>query len=217
MCPQAAPAHKHPEQVQGSSVVPIQAAAPTKVLQGAIPAGHIPKPVILPDYIAYVLLSLCSDVQNSKGQKWTVSYILVSCQTWKTLTSITLTVSSCSKYPSIRSDEERDQYRAVFNDQYAEYKELHTDVQATLRKFEEMDGMMRSLPQHPSSQTVTQRLCPLLVNVPHSSSCHFLFLSSSSPPPLNSMAQEFNTVSLSVCRRLVALTKSFRNIRGRKM
>ncbi|XP_030006748.1 MARVEL domain-containing protein 2 isoform X2 [Sphaeramia orbicularis] len=115
------PVHKAPEQVQGSSVVPIQATlkpGPAKILQGAIPSGHIPKPVIVPDYIA--------------------------------------------KYPAIRSDEERDQYRAVFNDQYAEYKELHSDVQATLKKFDEMDAMMRALPQHPTSQMEVDRIHRIL-------------------------------------------------------
>ncbi|KAI3362452.1 hypothetical protein L3Q82_012740, partial [Scortum barcoo] len=117
------PAHgpKAPEQVDSSSVIPIHAApksVPPKVLQGAIPSGHIPKPVILPDYIA--------------------------------------------KYPTIRTDEERDQYRAVFNDQYAEYKELHADVQATLKKFDEMDAMMRSLPQNPTSQMEADRINKIL-------------------------------------------------------
>ncbi|CAN9504566.1 unnamed protein product [Ophioblennius macclurei] len=114
-------AHKAPEQERGSSVVPIRSvpdAAPAKVLQGIIPSGHIPKPVIVPDYV--------------------------------------------SKYPTIRSDEERDQYRAVFNDQYAEYKELHADVQATLKRFEEMDAMMRSLPQHPATQMEVDRINRIL-------------------------------------------------------
>ncbi|KAM4532029.1 MARVEL domain-containing protein 2 isoform 1-T3 [Fundulus diaphanus] len=121
MVPDSAPAPRFPEQVQGSSVVPIQAAPKAlvpKVVQGAIPSGHIPKPVIVPDYIA--------------------------------------------KYPVIRSDEERDQYRAVFNDQYAEYKELHADVQLTLKKFDEMDAMIRSLPQQPTTQKEVDRINRIL-------------------------------------------------------
>lgn len=119
--PVSAPVDRAPEQVQGSSVVPIQAApkaVPPHILQGTIPSGHIPKPVIVPDYIA--------------------------------------------KYPTIRSDEERDQYRAVFNDQYAEYKELHSEMQATLKKFDEMDAMMRGLPQHPTSQMEVDRINRIL-------------------------------------------------------
>lgn len=58
------------------------------------------------------------------------------------------------KYPSILSDEERDQYKAVFNDQYAEYRELHAEVQIMAKKFEEMDEMMQNLPSRPSSQMV---------------------------------------------------------------
>lgn len=52
--PVPAPVHRAPVQVEGSSVVPIKAAAkavPPHVLQGAIPSGHIPRPVIVPDYI----------------------------------------------------------------------------------------------------------------------------------------------------------------------
>ncbi|XP_061603192.1 MARVEL domain-containing protein 2 isoform X2 [Phyllopteryx taeniolatus] len=106
---------------QESSLVSVQgepvAVAP-RILQGAIPSGHIPKPVIVPDYIA--------------------------------------------KYPTIRSEEERDQYRAVFNDQYAEYKELHADVQAACKKFDEMDAMMRNLPRRPGSQMEADRIDRIL-------------------------------------------------------
>ncbi|XP_078127677.1 MARVEL domain-containing protein 2 isoform X1 [Sander vitreus] len=121
IAPVSASAARAPEQIQGSLVVPTQAApkaVPPHILQGAIPSGHIPKPVIVPDYI--------------------------------------------SKYPTIRSDEERDQYRAVFNDQYSEYKEIHSEVQATLKKFDEMDAIMRSLPQNPTSQMEVDRINRIL-------------------------------------------------------
>ncbi|KAF7647696.1 hypothetical protein LDENG_00168060 [Lucifuga dentata] len=95
-----------------------QMAAEPEILRGHIPAGHIPKPVIIADYVA--------------------------------------------KYPTIHSDEERDQYKAVFNDQYAEYKELHAEVQAMTKKFEEMDEMMRNLPSRPSSQMEKERINNIL-------------------------------------------------------
>ncbi|XP_061116280.1 MARVEL domain-containing protein 2b [Conger conger] len=89
-----------------------------EILSGHIPSGYIPKPVIMPDYVA--------------------------------------------KYPTIRTDEERDQYKAVFNDQYSEYKELHAEVQAVLKRFDEMDGMMRTLPTHPSNQMEQERVHAIL-------------------------------------------------------
>ncbi|XP_038661336.1 MARVEL domain-containing protein 2b [Scyliorhinus canicula] len=88
-------------------------AKPT-VLSGYIPAGHIPKPLVMADYIA--------------------------------------------KYPSIRTPEERERYKAVFNDQHAEYKELHAEVQTVLKKFSEMDAMMSRLPQHAGTQQEYDRI-----------------------------------------------------------
>uniref|UniRef100_A0A3B3TIJ0 MARVEL domain containing 2b n=1 Tax=Poecilia latipinna TaxID=48699 RepID=A0A3B3TIJ0_9TELE len=67
-----------------------------------------------------------------------------------------------AKYPSILSDEERDQYKAVFNDQYAEYRELHAEVQIMTKKFEEMDEMMQNLPSRPSSQMEKERISSIL-------------------------------------------------------
>lgn len=90
-----------------------------EILRGRIPAGHIPKSVVVADYVA--------------------------------------------KYPSIRSEEERDQYKAVFNDQYAEYKELHDEVQAMAKKFAEMDEIMQSLPSRPASQMEKERIDSILM------------------------------------------------------
>lgn len=89
-----------------------------EILRGHIPAGHIPKPLVIADYVG--------------------------------------------KYPKINTDEERDQYKAVFNDQYAEYKELHSEVQALAKKFEDMDEMMRTLPPRPSSQLEKERISSIV-------------------------------------------------------
>uniref|UniRef100_A0A8C3C7G8 MARVEL domain containing 2 n=1 Tax=Cairina moschata TaxID=8855 RepID=A0A8C3C7G8_CAIMO len=78
-----------------------------ELLNGHIPAGHIPKPIVMPDYLA--------------------------------------------KYPAIQTNEMRDRYKAVFNDQFAEYKELSAEVNAVLKKFDELDALMRQLPHHPGS------------------------------------------------------------------
>uniref|UniRef100_A0A8C7Z0Q2 MARVEL domain containing 2b n=1 Tax=Oryzias sinensis TaxID=183150 RepID=A0A8C7Z0Q2_9TELE len=77
-----------------------------EILQGHIPAGHIPKPVVIADYIV--------------------------------------------KYPSIHSAEDRDRYKAVFTDQYAEYRDIHKEVEVMAKKFEEMDRMMQDLASRPS-------------------------------------------------------------------
>ncbi|XP_030647662.1 MARVEL domain-containing protein 2b [Chanos chanos] len=110
-----APLMARPEDTdgRGPSPAPVTMMEP-EILRGHIPAGHIPKPVVIADYVA--------------------------------------------KYPSIRTDEQRDQYKAVFNDQYEEYKELHAEVQALAKKFEEMDNLMMNLPSRPSSQMEEERI-----------------------------------------------------------
>ncbi|KAI4821206.1 hypothetical protein KUCAC02_029148 [Chaenocephalus aceratus] len=107
-----------PDIMDTSSAAPLMALEP-EFLRGHIPAGHIPKPVVIADYVA--------------------------------------------KYPTIRSEEERDQYKAVFNDQYAEYKELHAEVQAMARRFGEMDEMMHNLPSRPSSQMEKERISNIVM------------------------------------------------------
>uniref|UniRef100_A0A8C4UC38 MARVEL domain containing 2 n=1 Tax=Falco tinnunculus TaxID=100819 RepID=A0A8C4UC38_FALTI len=85
---------------------------------GHIPAGHIPKPIVMPDYLA--------------------------------------------KYPAIQTNEMRDRYKAVFNDQFAEYKELSVEVHAVLKKFDELDALLRQLPHHPECIYEQERLSKVL-------------------------------------------------------
>ncbi|NXT47976.1 MALD2 protein, partial [Pluvianellus socialis] len=89
-----------------------------ELLNGHIPAGHIPKPIVMPDYLA--------------------------------------------KYPAIQTNEMRDRYKAVFNDQFAEYKELSMEVHAVLKKFDELDALMRQLPHHPESIYEQERISKVL-------------------------------------------------------
>ncbi|NXC39693.1 MALD2 protein, partial [Penelope pileata] len=89
-----------------------------ELLNGYIPAGHIPKPIVMPDYLA--------------------------------------------KYPAIQTNEMRDRYKAVFNDQFAEYKELSMEVHAVLKKFDELDALMRQLPHHPGSIYEQERISKVL-------------------------------------------------------
>ncbi|XP_077411559.1 uncharacterized protein ocln1 [Vanacampus margaritifer] len=49
------------------------------------------------------------------------------------------------KYPEISCVEEREKYKAVFNDQYQEYKDLYKDISAALNKFSELDVVMARL------------------------------------------------------------------------
>uniref|UniRef100_A0A8C0UWH6 MARVEL domain containing 2 n=1 Tax=Cyanistes caeruleus TaxID=156563 RepID=A0A8C0UWH6_CYACU len=88
------------------------------LLNGHIPAGHIPKPIVMPDYLA--------------------------------------------KYPVIQTNEMRDRYKAVFNDQFAEYKELSMEVHAVLKKFDELDALLKQLPHHPESIYEQERISKVL-------------------------------------------------------
>lgn len=58
------------------------------------------------------------------------------------------------KYPVIHTDDDRERYKAVFQDQFSEYKELSAEVQAILRKFDELDAVMSRLPHHSANQQV---------------------------------------------------------------
>ncbi|XP_074161679.1 occludin/ELL domain-containing protein 1 [Sminthopsis crassicaudata] len=51
------------------------------------------------------------------------------------------------RYPAISSAVERGRYKAVFQDQHAEYLELHQDVATAMAKFQELEALLSTLPQ----------------------------------------------------------------------
>lgn len=67
-----------------------------------------------------------------------------------------------TKYPEISCVEEREKYKAAFNDQYQEYKDLHRDVIATLNKFRELDATMARLLRDGKSREDRQRIQSIL-------------------------------------------------------
>ncbi|KAF1384162.1 hypothetical protein PFLUV_G00139430 [Perca fluviatilis] len=66
------------------------------------------------------------------------------------------------KYPEISCVEEREKYKAVFNDQYQEYKDLHREMITTLNKFRELDATMARLLREGKSQEDQQRIQSIL-------------------------------------------------------
>ncbi|XP_073515556.1 occludin/ELL domain-containing protein 1 isoform X2 [Phyllobates terribilis] len=62
------------------------------------------------------------------------------------------------KYPEIKNAEEREKYKAVFNDQYTEYKDLYLEVRGALLKFKELDNMMEKLTSTSQSHKASDRI-----------------------------------------------------------
>ncbi|XP_054452731.1 uncharacterized protein LOC129089343 [Anoplopoma fimbria] len=66
------------------------------------------------------------------------------------------------KYPVISCVEEREKYKAVFNDQFQEYKDLHRDIGTTIDKFIQLDATMARLLRDGKSQEDRQRIQSIL-------------------------------------------------------
>ncbi|NXI69630.1 MALD2 protein, partial [Anseranas semipalmata] len=67
------------------------------------------------------------------------------------------------KYPAIRSGRQREEYRAVFTDQHAEFKELLGEVRAARRRLAELEAAAPALSHGQDSAFVEkQRRCDYL-------------------------------------------------------
>ncbi|XP_047197973.1 uncharacterized protein LOC118118010 [Hippoglossus stenolepis] len=66
------------------------------------------------------------------------------------------------KYPEISSVEEREKYKAVFGDQYQEYKDLYRDISTTLGKFRELDATMTRVLREGRSHEDRRRIQSIL-------------------------------------------------------
>lgn len=77
------------------------------------------------------------------------------------------------KYPEISCVEEREKYKAVFNDQYQEYKDLHRDISTTLSKFRELDATMARLLRDGKGQEVRWMHHNLYLTLPINHTNHF--------------------------------------------
>ncbi|NXK46753.1 MALD2 protein, partial [Chauna torquata] len=69
----------------------------------------------------------------------------------------------CRKYPAIRSGQQREEYRAVFTDQHAEYKELLGEVRAARRRLGQLEAAVPALSHRQDSAFLEkQRRCEYL-------------------------------------------------------
>ncbi|XP_051894243.1 LOW QUALITY PROTEIN: uncharacterized protein LOC127582721 [Pristis pectinata] len=67
-----------------------------------------------------------------------------------------------TKYPKIETAEERERYKGVFNDQYAEYRELHNEIHAANRKFGELKALIEKLPHYTETSEEHRRIMKII-------------------------------------------------------
>lgn len=103
-----------------------------------------------------------SKTHDSEVQRQPLNPILTKKQKNKYKPEVHIVADYIMKYPEISCFEERERYRAVFNDQYQEYKDLHREISLTLSKFREMDAMMVRLLRDANSHQNVQRIQNIL-------------------------------------------------------